>query len=191
MIPVFFKDVTEPGRVEDFKWPEPGKHMNAEECRKAVDSAPGDYAVMGIMWSAHFQDACAAFSLENALIAMFDTPDVFDAVIDRITDFYLSANKIFYEAAGKRLDAVLIGNDLGSQAGLMLSPDLTRRHVLRGTKKLVDQAHGYGFKVMHHSCGAVRDIIPDLIKLEVDIIHPIQALARNMEPESLENEFYG
>ena len=65
---------------------------------------------------------------------------MFKAVIDRILDFYLKANEIFYEATKGRLDAVLIGNDFGSQQGLMLSPDLIRSLVFPGTKKLIDQA---------------------------------------------------
>jgi uroporphyrinogen decarboxylase len=84
-----------------------------------------------------------------------------------------------------------IGNDFGSQNGLMLSPDLLRELVFPGTKKLIDQAHSYGLKVIHHSCGAVAEIIPDLIELGVDVIHPIQALATGMEPQNLKSRFGG
>ena len=71
----------------------------------------------------------------------------------------------------------------------MLSPDLIRTFVLPGARQLVDQAKSYGFKVMHHSCGAVREIIPDLIGIGVDVIHPIQALAVGMEPQALKRDF--
>ena len=84
---------------------------------------------------------------------------------------------------------VLIGDDMGSQWGLMLSPELVRTFVIPGAKKLVEQAHGYGLKVIYHSCGSIVDIIPDLIKIGVDIIHPIQALAKGMEPYNLKNKF--
>jgi uroporphyrinogen decarboxylase len=43
--------------------------------------------------------------------------------------------------------------------------------------------------VIHHSCGSIRDIIPDLIDIGVDAIHPIQALAAGMEPRSLKRDF--
>ena len=83
----------------------------------------------------------------------------------------------------------MIGNDFGSQAGLIVSPDLLRRFVFPGTKKLIDQAHSWGVKVIHHSCGSILKIIPDLIELGVDVIHPIQALASNMEPQRLHDDF--
>ncbi len=98
-------------------------------------------------------------------------------------------NDIFYQAAAGDVEMVLIGNDFGSQQALMVDPDSLRRFVFPGTKKLIDQAHAHGIKVMHHSCGAIRNIIPDLIELGVDVIHPIQALATGMDPHSLRDDF--
>jgi uroporphyrinogen decarboxylase len=187
--PGWFEDKTDPSCVNDFPWPNPAKHMSLIECRKAIDSAPEGFVKMGVLWSAHFQDACAAFGMQNALITMLTAPEMFQAVIDRITEFYLQANEIFYQAAAGDIDMVLIGNDFGSQSALMVNPDSLRKFVFPGTKKLIKQAHSHGIKVMHHSCGAIREIIPDLIELGADIIHPIQALAIGMEPQGLRNDF--
>ena len=87
------------------------------------------------------------------------------------------------------LDAILIGNDFGGQKRLMVSPKNIRKFALPGAKRIVDQAKSYGLKVVYHSCGSIFDIIPDLIKLGVDAIHPIQALASDMEPEKLKKHF--
>ncbi len=187
--PGIFEDCTDPACVAGFDWPDSAEHMAPAECRRVVDAVPDDCAVLGVMWSAHFQDACAAFGMENALITMLTVPDVFQAVIDRITEFYIAANKIFYEATKGRLDAVLIGNDFGSQTALMLSPDLIRKHVWVGTRRLVEQAKSYDLKVLHHSCGAIAEIVPDLIEMGVDAIHPIQALATGMDASSLKRQF--
>lgn len=185
----FFENYTDPSKIDDFDWPDPHKYIDPDECRRVVENAPDDKAVVGVLWSAHFQDACAAFGMETAMMKMILEPEMFNAVIDRILEFYLEANKIFFEATKGKLHAVLIGNDLGSQESLMLSPDLIRDLVLPGTRKLVEQAHSYGLKVIHHSCGAIRDIIGDLIDTGVDVIHPIQALAAGMEPNSLKEDF--
>jgi len=66
---------------------------------------------MEILWSAHFQDACEAFGREQALMVILFNPEMFRAVIERITVFYLKANELFYESTKGMLDAVLIGND--------------------------------------------------------------------------------
>ena len=187
--PGFFENCSDPTAINDFPWPDPAEHMNHEDCAKAFDDLPENKAIMGMMWSAHFQDACAAFGMENALMTMLLEPEMFRAVIDRITEFYLAANRIFYEAGKGKLDAVLLGNDMGSQNGLMVSPEQLREFVLPGIEKLVKQAQSYGLKVIYHSCGSIYDFIPDLIAAGVDAIHPIQALAKNMEPEKLKSAF--
>ncbi len=56
-------------------------------------------------------------------------------------------------------------------------------------RKHFSLAHEYGIKVMFHSCGAVREIIPELIELGVDILNPLQAGAAGMEPAGLKEEF--
>ena len=152
---------------------------------------PHDKLILGMMWSAHFQDTCAAFGMENALMNMIANPEIYEAVDAKIMEFYLKANEIFYEATKDRLNAVLIGNDMGSQRGLMLSPEMVRRFIIPGCKKLVEQAHSYGLKVIYHSCGSIVDVIPDLIEAGVDVIHPIQALAAGMDPKNLKDKFGG
>lgn len=189
--PGFFEDYFDPADVDKFPWPDPSKYLDREESSKRAKAIDSHYIRMGILWSAHFQDACAAFGMENALITLMMNPDMFKAVIDRITAFYLRANEIFYESTKGMLDAVLIGNDFGSQNGLMVGPEQLREYVFNGTKQLVDQAKSYGLKVMHHSCGSIFPIIDDLIEMGVDIIHPIQALAKDMDAPNLKNHFYG
>ncbi|MEK6795738.1 MAG: uroporphyrinogen decarboxylase family protein [Spirochaetota bacterium] len=185
----FFADRTDVRDVAKFTWPDPAEHMSTAACKAALADVPPGYAVMGILWSAHFQDTCAAFGMENALMTMLTEPRMFKAVDDRVTEFYLTANKIFFEATIGRLDAVLIGNDLGSQTGLMLSPEMIREHVLPNAKRLIAQAKSYGVKVVYHSCGSICPVIDDLIKAGVDVIHPIQALAAGMSPGGLKDSY--
>lgn len=186
-----FKDAEELEDLEFFEWPDPEKYIDVEECKRLVAAAPEDKVRLGMMWSAHFQDTCAAFGMETALMNMIANPEIYEAVDEKIMEFYLKANEIFYEATKGKLEAVLIGNDMGSQRGLMLSPQMVRQFIIPGCKRLVEQAHSYGLKVIYHSCGSIVDVIPDLIAAGVDIVHPIQALAAGMEPENLKAKFAG
>ena len=184
-----FKDAEELEDLDFFEWPDPEKYIDPEECLRRVEAAPEGKVRLGILWSAHFQDTCAAFGMETALMNMIANPEIYEAVNEKVMEFYLKANKIFFEATKGKLDAVLIGNDMGSQRGLMLSPDMVRQFIIPGCKRLVEQAHSYGVKVIYHSCGSIVDVIPDLIGAGVDIVHPIQALAAGMEPRGLKEKF--
>jgi uroporphyrinogen decarboxylase len=53
------------------------------------------------------------------------------------------------------------------------------------TKKFTDAAF------LHHSCGNVSLIIPDLIDIGVEILNPIQPAGEGMKPENLKCSFGG
>lgn len=175
--------------IDKFPWPRPSEHIDIAKCQKNAAEVPVGKVGLGIMWSAHFQDACAAFGMENALMEMILDPDFYKQLINKIVDFYLEANEIFYNAVKGKIHAVLLGNDLGTQLSLIISPEMVREFVLPGVRKLVAQAHDYGLKVIYHSCGAISSIIPDLIDCGVDIIHPIQAKATGMSADELKVKF--
>jgi uroporphyrinogen decarboxylase len=185
-----FKDAEDPEDLAFFDWPDPEKYIDREECRRRCLAAPEDRAVLGQIWSAHFQDTCAAFGMETALMNMAANPEVYQAVDEKILRFYLRANEIIYESTKGHMDAVIIANDFGSQLGLMISRQMIHDYVMPGAKRIIDQAHQYGLKVIYHSCGAIFDAIDELIEAGADVVHPIQATAKGMAPRRLK-EAYG
>jgi uroporphyrinogen decarboxylase len=56
-------------------------------------------------------------------------------------------------------------------------------------KRLADICHSAGVAFMLHSCGAVRELIPDFISIGVDVLDPIQTMAAGMEPAGLKRDF--
>lgn len=173
----------------NFPWPDPEKYIDPELCRKLVDEAPEDKVILGMLWGAHFQDTCAAFGMETALMNMIAEPALYHYVDDHVVDFYCKALKIFLEATKGKVHAILIGDDMGSQRALIISPKQVAEFVTPGAKKLIDIAHSYGVKVIYHSCGSIYEAIPDIIEAGADAIHPIQAKAANMEPWRLKEKF--
>lgn len=189
----FFTDCedVEDAKNANFPWPDPEKYIDPAECRKLVDEAPEGKTILGMVWACHFQDFCAAFGMENALMNMISEPDLVHYVDDQIMAFYEKALKIFLEATKGKVHAILIGDDMGSQLDLMISPELVKEFVIPGAKRLIDLAHSYGVKVIYHSCGSIVRAIPLLIEAGVDVVHPIQALAKGMDPEHLKSLFEG
>jgi uroporphyrinogen decarboxylase len=64
-----------------------------------------------------------------------------------------------------------------------------RKFVRPSLERFIEQAHRYGQKVMYHTCGAVRRLIPDFIEMGVDVLNPIQVSARGMDPAGLKRDF--
>ena len=70
-----------------------------------------------------------------------------------------------------------------------MSPATFLRFLKPWMRKMIDLAHYYGAKVMHHDDGAIRPLLPDLIELGIDILNPIQWRCKGMGREDLARDF--
>jgi uroporphyrinogen decarboxylase len=116
-------------------------------------------------------------------------PQLACCVFDKFTDFYLAYyDKMLTEAKG-RIDLFRIGDDIGTQRGLLISPAMFRQFIAPRLKFLVDLAHSHNTKVMFHSCGSITEFIDDLIEIGIDILDPIQVRAANMNPTQIKKQY--
>lgn len=148
-----------------------------------------EYAVFGGMWSPFLEQATMLVGMENLMIMMYEDPELVDALLDKIVDFYLECNKRMFEKAGNLMQIFFMGDDYGTQRSLLYGPDLFRRFIKPRLKKLYDLAKSYGYVVQQHSCGSIVRIIPDLIDNGLDGIHPIQVSAAGMNLAELKETF--
>jgi uroporphyrinogen decarboxylase len=82
-------------------------------------------------------------------------------------------------------------SDLGSQRGPLISLAMFEEFVAPYLKEMIDLIHSTGAKVLFHSCGAVARFIPELIRLGVDVLDPIQPAGNEMNPAQLQAKFGG
>jgi uroporphyrinogen decarboxylase len=114
-------------------------------------------------------------------------PCVAAKMLSKCTDF---AVRLSEEACGRfPLDWLWTGDDVAGQQGMLMSPKLWRELIKPHLKRVVDVGKRHGLPVAYHSCGAVRDIIPDLIEIGVDVLNPVQCNCPGMEPTALKREF--
>jgi uroporphyrinogen decarboxylase len=92
-------------------------------------------------------------------------------------------------AGGGRIDIVWMGDDYGTQKGLLVSPAKWRKLFRPKLRAMIDLAHGYGAKLMLHSCGSTRAIWPDFVEIGLDIYDTVQPEAAGMAVEALAAEF--
>ena len=184
-----FADCEDVAEVEAHDWPNPD-YLDFSSIVEQLKSAGDVYRASG-MWGCFFHIAADMFGMENYFVKMYTHPDVVDAVTRHICEFYLEANRRFFEVAGDEVDAMFFGNDLGTQLDLLVSPSQLERFIMPWTRKFVEQGHEYGYQVMHHCCGAIHKIIPGFIDAGIDALHPLQAKAANMDAETLARDFKG
>jgi uroporphyrinogen decarboxylase len=141
-----------------------------------------DYFVVMRMVASHgpFQTACDLRGTEAFLMDMAASPAFAHALLEKITTAIESLLKLAMQAGGKYFDMVeLPGDDYAGNMNLLISPNMFRKFIRPCLERLVKvvKEHNPNTKVMLHSDGAITKLIPDIISLGVDVIHPLEPLA--------------
>jgi uroporphyrinogen decarboxylase len=127
--------------------------------------------------------------IENTFADLALHPEIVQAILDRIKAFYLAYLERILDAAGGKIDIVLTGDDFGSQQGLLISPDTWRTYIQPGFAAYVDLIKSYNATAMHHTCGSVVDLLPDLIACGLDVLQSIQPEADRMSLADLKARY--
>ncbi|RMD48909.1 MAG: hypothetical protein D6830_05915, partial [Ignavibacteria bacterium] len=187
--PGIFSECEDIREVEKFEWPNPD-YLDFTEVLQQLRHTEDVYRASGF-WSPFFHDVAGFFGMENYFVKMYTHPDVVHAVTKHVVDFYLEANIRFFVKAGGLIDAFFFGNDFGTQIDLLISPNSFKEFILPYLRQLIDIAHQHRLQVILHSCGAIYKIIPTLIDIGVNALHPLQAKASNMDADTLSEKFRG
>jgi uroporphyrinogen decarboxylase len=127
--------------------------------------------------------------LENILVDVMVHQDMVDYIQERFVSFFIEDFNRTMEAAGGKIDVFWALTDLGTQDRLLMGRDAMQKYVFAPLKRMAEVVHREGVKLMFHSCGAVREVIPELIACGVDILNPLQPAAKGMEPGGLKRDF--
>ncbi|NLX06616.1 MAG: hypothetical protein GXY33_15870 [Phycisphaerae bacterium] len=184
-----FADATDLSAVEQFPWPNPD-YLHLDDCVAALRNAGDVYRASGF-WTPFYHNVMDLFGMESYMMNMYDNPELVLAVTDRVCGFYYEANERLFEAARDEIDGFFFGNDFGTQLDLICGLTQFDRFIMPWFRKFTDQAHRHGYQVILHSCGAIHKVIDRLIDAGVECLHPLQALAANMDAETLARDFKG
>jgi uroporphyrinogen decarboxylase len=91
---------------------------------------------------------------------------------------------------GDLVQVVQVGDDLGGQDGPLFSPKLYRKVFKPREARVISTIRkATKAKIYFHSCGAIREFIPDLIEIGVQVLNPVQVHAAGMESDRLKKDF--
>jgi uroporphyrinogen-III decarboxylase len=174
--------------VHDYPWPDPG-WMDISRIRAEAESYGRKYAILGGDWSPYWHDLIDLLGMENMYFKMHDEPELVDAVLQHVVDYYSEVSRRIFEAAADAIDIFFIGNDFGSQMGPLLSPSAFRRFLLPHLKRLADLGHNYGLLVQLHCCGGFYPLLPMMIEVGIHGVHTIQPSCHGMDLRRLKSDF--
>ncbi len=177
--------------AERFRWPDPDWFdygAIADECKRHPGKAlfTGSFSVQDFINGIAF-----GRGVEQVLIDIATHDPVYLYIVERRHRFYVEHIERILQAADGMIDAVLCGDDFGTQRGLLISPASFDAIFAPLKKEFFDMVHSYGARVTHHCCGSSHELIPRFVDLGMDALQTIQPQAEGMNPYELKAAYHG
>lgn len=186
-------DIDSIDEIESYRWPDScntdayqGLKDKAKALRENTDFGlvghPGDTSIFEVCWYLRGMEGFFGDMLINKPLA--------EALLEKVLEVQCNRFERYLEEVGDSLDVVAVGDDLGTQSSLLISPQLYR--------EMIKPYHDRYFqfiksrtpaKLKLHSCGAIMPLLDDFIEIGVDIINPVQVSAIGMDPAELKERF--
>lgn len=165
--------------LKGYQWPDPNDERIV---RQIYEQAKGWNKEETVLSGSHrdtlWEKCYMLVGMENAMCFFHTEPDAMREVLHRIMDFQLGIAQ-HYLSLG--VEMVSMGDDLGTQCGLLLSPEMIREFLVPEYKRLFSVYKTRDVLVSFHSCGHIEPILDVFMDLGVDILNPIQATANDLE----------
>ena len=173
--------------VEAFDWPDPA-HLDFGPMRKALE-AESTQLRMENCWQPLFCLVCDMFGMQRALELMYLKPALIEAALAHIDGYYSQYYAREAEVCGGRLDFLAFGDDFADNRSLLMPPELWRKWFKPLFAKYFAFGKGAGMRIWMHACGAIREVLPDLVDIGLDVWETVQAHLPGNEPEGLKRDF--
>lgn len=166
--------------------PNPGRQELYFEAARVIREFKDDYWIVGVTVTTIFECAWALRGYERLLSDFVLNPDLAECILEIPYRFHLEAAKKLVEMG---VDMVWVGDDVGSQSSLLISPAHWRKFLKPRMANFISELKRINpeVKVAYHSDGMIYPIIPELIEIGVDVLNPIQPAC--LDPVSLKKEF--
>jgi len=149
-----------------------------------------DKSLMIAIGQSFFEFGTFIRGTENFLCDIYEDREGVERLLDTLEETYLAKlERVLKDVAGD-VDIITFGDDLGTQNGPYMNPELIKELFAPHYKKLWGYVHDHSdCKTFMHCCGSIAPVMGTLIDAGLDIINPVQTTAVNMDPVMLKREF--
>lgn len=161
------------GAIDSYVAPDPDRDYLYDDARQLIERYKGEYWITGVTVTTIFETAWALRGLDQMMMDFILDPDLVNRILDIPMNYHLRAAKNLVELG---VDMIWLGDDVGAQNNMMISPDMWRTFFKPRMENIVGElkAINPALKIAYHSDGNIFPIISDLIEVGIDILNPIQ-----------------
>jgi uroporphyrinogen decarboxylase len=167
-------------RLDSYKIPDPEEPGQYEHGRQIIQKYGRDYWIFACIACSMFESSFGLRGLDNLLMDMVEDKDFVHALFDKVMQYPLVAGRKLIEMG---IDMLWTGDDVGTQRGLIMSPETWREFMKPRFAKLFSEFRKLNpnVKIAYHSCGNCEAILDEMVEIGLDIINPIQPACMNPE----------
>ena len=151
-------------------------NLNLPSFVERVNAYADDFCVFGSVCEPH-EMIWRILGPENVLIKMAEEPGEMQKFTERLGDFLVGIVKGQLEAVGDKLTGLYVWGDVAYRNGMMFSPKYYRKVYKPQLKRICDEVHAAGLKVIYHGCGNASLVYDDMIEAGVDCYNPLESKA--------------
>ncbi|MHA2211871.1 MAG: uroporphyrinogen decarboxylase family protein, partial [Candidatus Thorarchaeota archaeon] len=139
-------EFTEIDEIEEYEWPDtedPARMDGVVEWARYLHEET-DYVATGMVggpWGVF--EICAHYlrGFEPFLLDLAARKELAEAMMDKALEYAMDMNRVFLDNVGDYLDIIQVGDDLGHQHGLLMSPKMYRDMIKGRHKKIYGDIH--------------------------------------------------
>lgn len=183
-------EVDSEAELAEYSLPDPYAPGRFESARRDIDRFGKDFFLIGDAELSLFELAWHLVGIEKYLIDFSLQKPWIEILNDRVEEWTTS---LALQMISLGVDAIWLGEDLGTQTSMLISPDMWRERLRPRYARLIARLKRANpeLLVAFHSDGAVAPLIEDFIELGVDIYNPVQPNVPGSDPRELQDKYGG
>jgi uroporphyrinogen decarboxylase len=174
--------------IEKYAYPDAYAPGRFEKAKRDIERFGKDYFVIGDVEISLFELAWHLTGLEKYMMAMLCEEPWLELLNNRVEEWSTGLALQLVEAG---VDAIWLGEDLGSQTSTLISPDDWRVKFKPRHKRMIEKMRQINpdIIVIMHSDGAVAPLLDDFIEIGVDVYNPVQPNVPGSDPKELKDKY--
>jgi uroporphyrinogen-III decarboxylase len=172
--------------LDTWRPPDPHRPELYQEAERVLAAHKAEYWIVGVTVTTIFETAWALRGYQQMLMDFSEDPVLADTILDFPFRYHLAAAE---RLARMGVDMIWIGDDVGTQRGMLISPRTWRRFFKSRMAEFIATLRGINpqLKIAYHSDGNILAIIPELIEIGLDVLNPVQPAC--MDPALVKRQF--
>jgi uroporphyrinogen decarboxylase len=174
--------------IENYIFPDPYAKGRFDKARRDIDRFGKDYFVIGDVEISLFELAWHLTGLEKYMVAMLCEEPWLELLNDRVEEW---STGLAIQLVRAGVDAIWLGEDLGSQTSTLISPEDWRIKFKPRHKRMIEKLRkeNPNLIIIMHSDGAVAPLIDDFAEIGVDVYNPVQPNVPGSDPGELKERY--